>query len=81
MVPMTWPLQWTQQLDWLDMEDQGLEDQRPVVELMEVKVQSEDLKSKHADRRPAITDRDPKRINKSLKVTNEHRCTDLIDMP
>ncbi|XP_038553919.1 caveolin-2-like [Micropterus salmoides] len=61
------------QLSLVEMEDQGSKNKRPASELMEVKVdvQSEDLNSTHSDTRPLIQDRDPKRINKSLKVTFE----------
>lgn len=42
---------------------------------MEVKVdvEAEDPHSSHSDTRPLTDDRDPKSINKSLKVTNVHR--------
>ncbi|KAL7406931.1 hypothetical protein ABVT39_000384 [Epinephelus coioides] len=55
------------------MEDQRLRDEGPEVELTDVKVdvQSDDLSSTHSDTRPLIHDRDPKGINKSLKVTFE----------
>ncbi|XP_032370354.1 caveolin-2 [Etheostoma spectabile] len=55
------------------MEDQRLKDKRPEVEFMDVKVdiQSEDLNSKQCEIRLLIDDRDPKRVNKSLKVTFE----------
>ncbi|KAM6947107.1 caveolin-2-like [Lycodopsis pacificus] len=54
------------------MEDQGLNDAR-TMELMEIKVnvQSEDLNSTLSDASPLVHDRDPKRVNKSLKVTFE----------
>lgn len=65
------------QLDSADMEDR-----RPAGELVEVKVdvQSEDLNSRRGDARPLIHDRDPKGVNKSLKVTNVHRHRDLINI-
>ncbi|XP_037636338.1 caveolin-2-like [Sebastes umbrosus] len=61
------------QLILVEMEDQRLKDMRPAEELMEVKVdgQSEDLNSTHSGKGPLIHDRDPKGINKSLKVTFE----------
>ncbi|XP_049438954.1 caveolin-2-like [Epinephelus fuscoguttatus] len=61
------------QLKLEEMEDQRLRDEGPEVELMDVKVdvQSDDLSSTHSDTRPLIHDRDPKGINKSLKVTFE----------
>ncbi|XP_051271170.1 caveolin-2-like [Dicentrarchus labrax] len=61
------------QLNSVEMEDERSKDKRQAEELMEVKVdvQSEDLNSTHRDTRPLIHDRDPKRINKSLKVTFE----------
>lgn len=70
------------QLNFVEMEDQTLQDERPAGELMEVKVdvQSEDLNSTHSDTRPLIYVRDPKRINKSLKVTNVRRHIDLINI-
>lgn len=70
------------QLSLVEMEDQGSKNKRPASELMEVKVdvQSEDLNSTHSDTRPLIQDRDPKRINKSLKVTNVHCHRDLINI-
>ncbi|XP_068450908.1 caveolin-2-like [Clinocottus analis] len=60
------------QLNLVEMEDQGLND-TGTMELMEVKVyaQSEDLNSIHSDARPPIHDRDPKRVNTSLKVSFE----------
>ena len=45
-----------------------------------VEVQSEDLHSSHRDVRPLIHDRDPKRVNKSLKVTNMHLHLDLTQI-
>lgn len=65
-------------LNFVEMEDQRLKDERPAGELMEVKVdvQGEDLNPTQRDTRPLIHDRDPKRINKSLKVTNVHRHRD-----
>ncbi|XP_074490468.1 caveolin-2-like [Sebastes fasciatus] len=61
------------ELNLVEMEDQRLKDMRPAEELMEVTVdvQSEDLNSTHSYTRPLIQDRDPKGINKSLKVTFE----------
>ncbi|KAK9529066.1 hypothetical protein VZT92_013183 [Zoarces viviparus] len=38
---------------------------------IKVNVQSEDLNSTHSDASPLVHDRDPKRVNKSLKVTFE----------
>ncbi|XP_076606748.1 caveolin-2-like [Chaetodon auriga] len=59
------------QLNLAEMEDQRLKDRRSAGELMEVKVQSEDLNSTSSDTRPLIHDRDPKKVNKNLKVTFE----------
>lgn len=70
------------QLNFVEMEDERLKDLRPAGELMEVKVdvQSEDLNSTHRDTRPLMHDRDPKRVNKSLKVTDVHHHRDLINI-
>ncbi|XP_026162120.1 caveolin-2-like [Mastacembelus armatus] len=55
------------------MEKQRLKDKTSAREVMEVKVdtQSEDPDSTHGDTRPRSHDRDPRRINKSLKVMFE----------
>ncbi|KAF7661943.1 hypothetical protein LDENG_00250280 [Lucifuga dentata] len=52
---------------------QGIPHKKAPAEEMEVKVkiESEDLDSAHSDRRPLIHDRDPKGVNKCLKVTFE----------
>lgn len=57
------------------MEDERLKEKRPSGELQEVKVDvhSGDLDIIHSDARPVIHDRDPKRVNTSLKVTNVHQ--------
>lgn len=70
------------ELNLVEMEDQRLKDMRPAEELMEVTVdvQSEDLNSTHSYTRPLIQDRDPKGINKSLKVTSEHCHWGLINI-
>lgn len=62
------------QLNLVEMEDRRLKDNRPARDLVEVQVdlQSEDLNSNHSDTRTLIHDRDPKRVNTSLKVTNVH---------
>lgn len=54
------------------MEDERLKDKRPLGELLKVKVDvhSEALDFIHSDTRPVIYDRDPKKVNSSLKVTN-----------
>lgn len=44
---------------------------------MEVDIQSEELDSTHSNTRPLIQDRDPKGVNKSLKVNNVIRYQDL----
>ncbi|CAN9511700.1 unnamed protein product [Ophioblennius macclurei] len=50
-----------------------MKDQGPAGELMEVEVDvhSEERDSTHGDRKPVVHDRDPKRINSSLKVMFE----------
>ncbi|XP_069007156.1 caveolin-2-like [Embiotoca jacksoni] len=56
------------------MEDERLKDMRPAAgELVEVKVdvRSEDLDSTSRNTRPLIHDRDPRRVNSSLKVQFE----------
>ena len=70
------------QLNLVKMEDQRLKDKRAAGELMEVKVDAapEDLNSTHSDKRPLLHDRDPKRVNKSLKVTNVHHHRDLTKL-
>ncbi|TNN85641.1 Caveolin-2 [Liparis tanakae] len=59
-------------LDVVEMEPQGFND-KGTMELVEVKVnaQSEDLNAILSDASPSIHDRDPKRVNKSLKVIFE----------
>nr|XP_046241222.1 caveolin-2-like [Scatophagus argus] len=61
------------QLNLLEMEDQRLKDSRPAGEPMEVRVdvQSEDLNSTPGDTKSLIHGRDPKNVNKCLKVTFE----------
>ncbi len=70
------------QFNIVRMENQRLKDKRQGEELMEVKVdvQSEDPNSTHSNTKPLIEDRDPKRINKSLKVTTVHHHGDLINI-
>lgn len=70
------------QLKLEEMEDQRLRDEGPEVELMDVKVdvQSDDLSSTHSDTRPLIHDRDPKGINKSLKVMSVQHHRGLINI-
>ncbi|KAM8756313.1 caveolin-2-like [Acanthopagrus schlegelii] len=55
------------------MEERRLKDKGPAGELMEVKVDvpTDDPNSTHSDARPPLHDRDPKGVNKSLKVTFE----------
>ncbi|XP_047439538.1 caveolin-2-like [Mugil cephalus] len=55
------------------MEEQRLKEARAAEDLMEIKVDvnSEDLDSSHFDTRPLVYDRDPKRVNSSLKVMFE----------
>uniref|UniRef100_A0A3Q0SYN5 Caveolin n=1 Tax=Amphilophus citrinellus TaxID=61819 RepID=A0A3Q0SYN5_AMPCI len=57
----------------MEMEDEGLKEKRPSGELQEVKVDvhSEDLDFIHSGTRPVIHDRDPKRVNTSLKIMFE----------
>lgn len=67
------------QLNLVEMEDQRSKDKRPAGKSFEAKVdiQSEDLDSIHTNTRPLIQDRDPKGVNKSLKVNNVVRYQDL----
>lgn len=63
------------------MEERRLKDKGPAGELMEVKVDvpTGDPNSTHSDARPPRHDRDPKGVNKSLKVTNVQCHRDLIN--
>lgn len=62
------------QLNEVEMEERRLEDARAQEEMMEVKVDlhSDELDSDLGDERPLIQDRDPNRVNSSLKVKTLH---------
>lgn len=62
------------QLDEAEMEERRLEDAGAQEEMMEVKVDlhSDELDSDLGDERPLIQDRDPNRVNSSLKVKTLH---------
>lgn len=66
----------------VEMDDQGLKENRWVEKLMKVKVdiQSEELDSIQSNTRPLIQDRDPKGVNKNLKVNNVICYQDLNDI-
>ncbi|XP_053171484.1 caveolin-2-like [Scomber japonicus] len=72
-IGMSWCTDHTQGCILNHCSKQEFKQKKTIREQMDVivEVQSEDLHSSHRDVRPLIHDRDPKRVNKSLKVTFE----------